>query len=60
MSTVTKAKLVEQALHVLRARGPEHFSARAVARDAGVSVSLISHHFGGREELLDELSLIHI
>ncbi|MBO6934685.1 MAG: TetR family transcriptional regulator [Deltaproteobacteria bacterium] len=49
----TKKELVDLALQMLRQKGPAHVSMRAVAREAGVSSSLISFHFGGKDELLD-------
>ncbi len=48
-----REKLIRAAIAVLERSGPEHFSAREVAREANVSVSLISHHFDGKDGLME-------
>jgi len=49
----SKERIVQAALAVLSRSGPSHLGLRAVAREAGVSVGLISHHFDGKAGLIE-------
>ncbi|MEM9696022.1 MAG: TetR/AcrR family transcriptional regulator [Myxococcota bacterium] len=48
------AQIVGVAIEVLQTKGPAHLTAREIARRAGISVSLINHHFGGKEALMEQ------
>jgi len=50
--TDSREKIIQAAIEVLRERGPAQLSGREVARRAGVSVSLINHHFDGVEGMM--------
>lgn len=50
--TDSREKIIQAAIEVLRERGPAQMSGREVARRAGVSVSLINHHFDGVEGMM--------
>lgn len=49
----SRGKIIEAAIEVLRERGPAQLSGREVARRAGVSVSLINHHFDGVDGMME-------
>jgi len=51
-----KEALVTAALSQLDTRGPDHFSMREVARQAGVSAAAVKHHFTGITGLLTEIA----
>ena len=51
--TDSRDKIIQAAIEVLRERGPAQLSGREVARRAGVSVSLINHHFDGVEGMME-------
>jgi AcrR family transcriptional regulator len=51
-ATDSREKIIQAAIEVLRERGPAQLSGREVARRAGVSVSLINHHFDGVEGMM--------
>lgn len=53
-----RAVLVEAALEMVRAEGPERLSVREAARAAGVSPSAVYRHFGDRSELLQAVGLV--
>lgn len=45
--------LLEAAVHVVATRGLRHLTYRSVAREAGVNNTLVAHHFGSRDALLE-------
>ncbi|MBO6935456.1 MAG: TetR/AcrR family transcriptional regulator [Deltaproteobacteria bacterium] len=49
----SREKIIQAAIEVLRERGPAQLSGREVARRAGVSVSLINHHFDGVDGMME-------
>ncbi|HEX5841153.1 MAG TPA: TetR family transcriptional regulator C-terminal domain-containing protein, partial [Pseudomonas sp.] len=49
-----KAHLVEATLKCLKQHGFKGTSIRKICAEAGVSVGLISHHYGGKDELVAE------
>ena len=51
----TRDRIIEAARAVLIAEGHAHTSTRAVADQAGVRLSLVHYHFGGRQGLLVEV-----
>jgi AcrR family transcriptional regulator len=51
----TRDRIIEAARAVLIEHGHAHTSTRAVADRAGVRLSLVHYHFGGRQGLLVEL-----
>ncbi len=52
-STATRARILEEACQHLIEAGAVDFSARTVARSAGVSISVVYHYFGDREALIN-------
>jgi len=46
--------LLESVVHVAARRGLQRVTNRAVAREAGVTHGLVTHHFGSRDDLLHE------
>lgn len=50
-----KLLLLDAARRVLASNGPRGFGLSAVAKEAGVAIGLIGHHFGGINGLLTEL-----
>lgn len=53
-----RAALVEAALELVRAEGPDRLSVREAARAAGVSPSAVYRHFADRSELLQAVGLV--
>jgi AcrR family transcriptional regulator len=53
-STTSKERLIELATAVFARDGFEASSLRAIAREAAVSPALLVHHFGSRQELVEE------
>lgn len=51
----TKEKIIEKAGELFAARGYDGVSVRDIAAAAGVNVSAVSYHFGGKEELFREV-----
>jgi AcrR family transcriptional regulator len=51
----TRDRIIEAARAVLIAEGHAHTSTRAVADHAGVRLSLVHYHFGGKQGLLVEV-----
>ena len=49
----TKARILEVACRLLETTSPSSFSNREVARRAGVSISMVGHHFGSKQGLID-------
>lgn len=52
-----KAHLVEATLTCLKQHGFQGASIRKICAEAGVSVGLINHHYGGKDELVAEAYL---
>ncbi|MEU1298747.1 MULTISPECIES: TetR/AcrR family transcriptional regulator [Streptomyces] len=52
-----RAALLDRAEQTLRRKGPDGLSLRELAREVGVSPGAPSHHFKGRQALLDALAL---
>jgi AcrR family transcriptional regulator len=52
-----KAHLVEATLKCLKLHGFQGSSIRKICAEAGVSVGLINHHYGGKDELVAEAYL---
>lgn len=46
--------LLEAAIRVVAEQGLRHLTYRAVAREAGVTHGLVTHHFGTRDELISQ------
>lgn len=46
-----RARIRDAALHLFAERGPEAATIRDIAARAGVSLGLVRHHFGSKEEL---------
>ncbi|MEM7355917.1 MAG: TetR/AcrR family transcriptional regulator [Acidobacteriota bacterium] len=55
----TRAAILEAAEELFLAHGPAETPTSRIARRAGVTKSLIHHHFGSKEELWDELKRRH-
>jgi AcrR family transcriptional regulator len=51
----TRERIIDAARAVLIAEGHAHTSTRAVADQAGVRLSLVHYHFGGKQHLLVEV-----
>jgi AcrR family transcriptional regulator len=51
----TREQILDAAAEVLRAQGSAAATTRAVAEQAGVRLSLVHYHFGGKDRLLAEL-----
>jgi AcrR family transcriptional regulator len=51
----TRGQILEAAAEVLRAQGSAATTTRAVAEQAGVRLSLVHYHFGGKGRLLAEV-----
>jgi AcrR family transcriptional regulator len=49
---VARVALLESAIELLSARGPDGVSSREVAKAAGVNYGLVHYYFGSRNELL--------
>lgn len=47
----TRAKLIKEATHLFATKGVDGVSVKTIAQAAGVNISLISYHFGGKEGL---------
>src|SRR3954454_3299275 len=52
MANETRGRLIEAARECLLAEGHAHLSTRRVAERAGVPLSQIHYHFGGRQGLV--------
>lgn len=52
-----KSHLVEATLKCLKQHGFQGASIRKICAEAGVSVGLINHHYGGKDELVAEAYL---
>ena len=50
-----QAALLEAAVNLVRANGPDHLSLRAVAEQVGVSPSAVYHYFPDKDSLISEL-----
>jgi len=50
-----KAALIEAAINLVRANGPDHLSLRAVAEQVGVSPSAVYHYFPDKDSLISEV-----
>lgn len=55
----TRAAILEAAEELFLARGPDDTPMSEVGRKAGVTKSLIHHHFGSKKELWDEIKSLH-
>ena len=50
-----EAALIEAAINLVRANGPDHLSLRAVAEQVGVSPSAVYHYFPDKDSLITEV-----
>jgi AcrR family transcriptional regulator len=50
-----EAALLEAAINLVRANGPDHLSLRAVAEQVGVSPSAVYHYFPDKDSLISEV-----
>ncbi|MEE8526895.1 MAG: TetR/AcrR family transcriptional regulator [Thermoanaerobaculia bacterium] len=55
----TRAAILEAAEELFLARGPDDTPMSEIGRRAGVTKSLIHHHFGSKQELWDEIKRLH-
>jgi len=55
----TRAAILDAAAELFTDRGPEATPTSVIAREAGVTKSLIHHHFGSKEELWEEVKRRH-
>ncbi|PRY68076.1 TetR family transcriptional regulator [Glaciihabitans tibetensis] len=47
-----RAEILEAVWRVVRARGLEQTTTRAIAEEAGCSLSVLAHYFGGKDEII--------
>lgn len=47
-----RLEILEAVWRVVRAKGLEHTTTRAIADEAGCSLSVLAHHFGGKDEII--------
>jgi TetR/AcrR family transcriptional regulator len=55
----TRAAILEAAEELFLDRGPDDTPMSEIGRRAGVTKSLIHHHFGSKKELWDEIKRLH-
>jgi AcrR family transcriptional regulator len=51
VAAATRARILENAAWLFAAHGPGDVSIRAIARRAGVSLGMVHHYFGSKDEL---------
>jgi AcrR family transcriptional regulator len=50
-----RRQIVETAIRTIARRGHSHASLAEIARDAGISKGVISYHFSGKDDLIEEI-----
>lgn len=50
-----RKQIVETAIRTIATRGYPHASLAEIARDAGISKGVISYHFGGKDQLVEQI-----
>ena len=56
----TKENILQSALNLMKATGKEGLTLEAVADLAGITRKTLYNHFSGREEIIEEASMLWI